>query len=329
MHQLLTYLSCCLLLVAGTVVPEHQSAEDEAITESPFVCGEDLIWPELGEPTSEEDSVMTAQKINWMPVAQGQDVVHIRAARDVAHAMEVTSEKTEVPKDAENKEEVKGEEEKVLVEDLGPRDGSACPSNAERGLTRLILNARPLLPADRLRQILVHAKEDAEVRELLKLLRSDEFKERVARLRATKEEGVLRDYMCQGLKLNHAHFVDYVRVFLNIQTTETSASPLPNRRRGVRGLLQDLRDALPRAQLRDLYRRQLAVDKELNTAVRRIRSSEFRRLLSNVRALPEYRAVRSELEKAGVPLQQILNLVANALGWGSLDMGSETIFLSV
>ncbi|XP_034473258.1 uncharacterized protein LOC117780728 [Drosophila innubila] len=347
MYQLLTYLSCCLLLVAGiTVIPE---SVEEAMTESSFEFPEDFTLHELGEPTSEEDHVMTAHKINWMPIAQGVDPVNMREARDLEHVMqplEVISEtvptdsipakqisvvQTKVKEDltVEQVENVEVEEVEEQEEDHVPREGSACPSNAERGLTRLIINARPLLPVERLRNILAHAKEDAEVRDLLKLLRSDEFKERVSRLRGTKEKGVLRDYVCQGLKLNHAYFMDYVEMFLNIQTTEMSSSPVPNRRKGVRGLLQDLRDALPRAQLRDLYRRQLAVDKELNTAVRRIRSSEFRRLLSNVRALPEYRAVRSDLEKAGVPLQQILNLVSNALGWGTIDMGSETIIAGV
>lgn len=217
--------------------------------------------------------------------------------------------------------------ENVEPTELVPRDGTdACPINAERGLTRLIRVARPLLPVERLGNILGHAADDAEVRELLVLLRSDQFRERVKALRATRDEGILRDYICQGLKLNHAYFLDYVRVFLNWNIAQRPSGPKPQgRRRGVRGLLQDLRDALPRNQLRDLYRRQLATDNELSTAVRRIRSPEFRRLLGNVRALPEYRVVRSQLERAGVPLQEVLNLVSNALGWGPIDIGGETL----
>ncbi|ALC38187.1 CG9021 [Drosophila busckii] len=209
-----------------------------------------------------------------------------------------------------------------------PRDGNTCPTNSERGLTRLIRNARAQLPIERMRNILANARDDAEVAALLRLVRSDQFKERVQSLRSTKEQGVLRDYICRALRLNHSYFLEFVRSFINTQATEPASSKLPQRRPGVRGLLLDLRDALPRGQLRDMYRRQLAADRDLADAVRRLRGPEFRRLLSNVRALAEYRVVRTELEKAGVPLQALLNLVSNALGWGNADMGSEVDILS-
>ncbi|KAH8404342.1 hypothetical protein KR222_002881 [Zaprionus bogoriensis] len=312
MLQLLTYLSCCLLLVSGTSLAEPEEEYFEPVEPADTVpCGA---------------AVFGQQKINWSPSAEGEDPLHQLVRKTRAAEQQVSTEVA----DSELSVTTDQPEQDVTAqtEATAPRDDAACPSSAERGLTRLIRNARPLLPLDRLRNILAHAAEDAEVRELLKLLRSEQFKERVKRLRATREEGILRDFICQGLKLNHGYFLEYVRVFLNLNTQERPTGPLPQRRRGVRGLLQDLRDSLPRAQLRDLYRRQLAADSELATAVRRLRSSEFRRLLSNVRGLPEYRVVRIELERAGVPLQEVLNLVANALGWGALDLGSETLIVS-
>lgn len=306
MLQYLLYLSCCTLLVAG------HSIDYFATEEIPFQ--EESIFDVDPKPVFDFET----------PLLPYPNLIRDRRNAEV----EVTTTEVELePTTLEPVIEMKVEQE-LQQNATAPRDGTdACPTNAERGLTRLIRNARPLLPLDRLSNIVRHAViDDAEVRELLKLLRNDKFREQVKILRATREDGILRDYICQALKLNHAYFLDYVRVFLNVNTNEPPTGPKPqSRRKGVRGLLQDLRDALPRRELRDLYRRQLASDNELSTAVRRIRSNEFRRLLSNVRALPEYRVVRYKLEGAGVPLQEVLNLVSNALGWGATDMGGETL----
>lgn len=302
MLQYSIYLGCCILLVAGHSVVYFD-------TESPF--------EEVLDIDDDQEKVLPFEDSPNYPEL-------IRDRRD----LEVSTPEVDVELTTLEPVVALTMEPQQEQNETAPRDGTdACPINAERGLTRLIRNARPLLPLDRLRNIIGHAVvDDAEVRDLVKLLRNDQFRERVKQLRATREKGILRDYICQALKLNHAYFLDYVRVFLNLNTMEAPTGPKPqSRRKGVRGLLQDLRDALPRRELRDLYRRQLAGDNELSTAVRRIRSTEFRRLLSNVRGLPEYRVVRRELERAGVPLQEVLNLVSNALGWGPIDMGGETL----
>ncbi|EDW63630.1 uncharacterized protein [Drosophila virilis] len=312
MYQLLVYLSCSMLLVAAVTELPEETITTDAYSEFP----EDYTLSELEEPSAEESDLMMVHKINWSVY----DTPFGRQAREVHQPEQLADPASHSATEVESHAE---KEQSSL-----PRDGNACPSSAERGLTSLIRKARPLLPAERLRNILANAREDGEVRELLQLLRSDQFKERVTRLHNTKEKGVLRDYVCQTLKLNHAYYLEHVRLLFNAQSSEPPSSPLPNRRKGVRGLLQDLRDAVPRAQLRELYRRQFASDKDLSEAVRRIRGTEFRRLLSNVRALPEYRAVRDDLQKAGVPLQQVLNLVATSLGSPTLDLGSETEILS-
>ncbi|EDW02864.1 uncharacterized protein LOC6562660 [Drosophila grimshawi] len=317
---LLIYLSCCcLLLVAATT----ELPEDVATTDASFgYPDEGITLQELGKPSPEEEQLMASLKVNWLPMALGAD-----PDKELTRQVDEVSKQHEADENVEEEDEVEEEEEEDMLESA-PRDGNVCPITAEKGLTRLIRNARPLLDLPRLSNILANAREDGKVSDLFRLLRSDQFKERVRQLRNTKEQGALRDYVCQSLKLNHTYYIEYVRLLINVQNTEPVTSPLPNRRRGVRGLLQDLRDALPRAQLRDLYRRQLVEDRELATAVRRIRSLKFRLLLANVRALPEYRVVRNDLELAGVPLQLLLNLVSNALGWGSLDVGTETEILS-
>lgn len=282
-------------------------------------------------PSDLDQEVMDAHKINWLPVWEEQE--HRRIAREVAEEpVEAAAEvAAEAPAQAAQPVATVSTSTKapVVEEVLLVKDNKQCPNDAQRGLTNLIRVARPLLPAPRLRNILANAVEDPQVRGLAKLLRSDRIKEEVQRLRATKQHQALQDFICRELKLDPAYYVDYVRVFLDIHTLEPPTSKLPNRRQGVRGLLLDLRDAIPRATLRDMYLRLYSSDAELANAMRLIRSTKFRRILRDVRSLKEYRSLTDELEKAGAPLRQIRQLVANALGWSTVDLDAETIILSV
>ncbi|EDW76356.1 uncharacterized protein Dwil_GK15414 [Drosophila willistoni] len=208
------------------------------------------------------------------------------------------------------------------------RDGNVqtCQSPQESGIPRLLRTALPVLPADKLQNILANAvQSDAQVKNLVQLLRSDAFRQQVQNLRATKEYKTLQDYVCQRLKLDYSNYLIYVRVFLNIYIDSKPTSDLPNRRPGVSGLLQDLRNALPRTQLRDLYVRLYAVDRELSESVRLIRGREFRNVLRDIRITKEYISIREELRKADVPLQRVANLVSTALGWSNNDMGEEIV----
>ncbi|KAH8341401.1 hypothetical protein KR059_006104, partial [Drosophila kikkawai] len=275
--------------------------------------------PELEVPSDLDQEVMDVHKINWLPVWEEQE--HLRIAREVSEVE--PAEATPAP--TTDSTSTKAPVEEVLL----PKDNKQCPNNAERGLTNLIRVARPLLPAARLKNILANAVEDPQVRGLIKLLRSDRLKEDVQRLRATKQHQALQEFICRELKLDAAYYVEYVRVFLDIHIAEPPTSKLPNRRQGIRGLLLDLRDAVPRNTLRDMYLRLYSSDAELANAVRLIRSTKFRRMLRDVRSLKEYRSLTDELEKAGAPLRQIQQLVANALGWSTVDLGAETVILSV
>ncbi|KAH8245691.1 hypothetical protein KR038_002439, partial [Drosophila bunnanda] len=288
------------------------------LTDNGFPISSDEL-PELEVPSDLDQEVMDAHKINWLPVWEEQE--HVRIAREVAEVQ--PAETTQAP--PSDSPSTKSPVEEVLV----PKDNKQCPNNAERGLTNLLRVARPLLPAARLKNILANAVEDPQVRGLIKLLKSDRLREDVQRLRATKQHQVLQEFICRELKLDPAYYVEYVRVFLDIHTLEPATSKLPNRRQGIRGLLLDLRDAIPRATLRDMYLRLYSSDTELVNAVRLIRSTKFRRMLRDVRSLKEYRSLTDELEKAGAPLRQIQQLVANALGWSTVDLGAETVILSV
>ncbi|XP_017041239.1 uncharacterized protein LOC108088097 [Drosophila ficusphila] len=321
MNRLVAILGFCLLLIAGHSAEEPQETQSQEwldtttpLVDEGFPSGSHEL-PELPEPIVDGELV-EAQKINWLPVWEEQEHPRFARAVDEVPSVPTLTGGSSTPKDTV---------EDVLV----PKDNKDCPNDADRGLTNLIRVARPLLPAARLRNILANAAEDSQVRDLIKLLRSDGLKAQVQRLRATKQHQVLHDFLCRRLKLDPAYYVDFARLFLDVHVSEPPTSKLPNRRPGIRGLLLDLRDAVPRATLRDMYLRLYSSDSELAAAVRLIRGSEFRRLLRDLRSLKEFRTLADELEKAGVPLRQVQQLVTNALGWSTVDLGAETLIWSV
>ncbi|KAH8269338.1 hypothetical protein KR018_004993 [Drosophila ironensis] len=306
MIRLLVILSCCLLLASGEKFDEVLTTTTGPLAED--FPNESIPLADLQESSPQEQEIMTAQKINWLPVYE--EANQLRVAREVAED-DMTAMPAQTP------------------DVVAAKENKQCPNDARRGLTNLIRVARPILPADRLGNILANAVEDPQVKGLIKVLRSDRVRDAVARLKATPQHQDLHAYICQKLKLDTSYYIEFLKVFLNIHTTERPSSPLPKRRPGIRGLMQDLRDALPRAALRDMYRRLYASDSELSNAVRLIRSSEFRRLLRNLRSLKDYVAVTDEIEKAGLSLRQVDQLVTNALGWTSVDLGTETMFLTL
>lgn len=363
MHRLVVIFSFCLLLVAGQSVVEPQEPQVRLILVqslnieiSVYICIEsdfkeyfslsphlkwhpyyNIYFQELSDSTTtyivdgfpdesqelpgivaetDEEIEMNAHKINWLPVWEEQE--HVRFAR------EVTEKPVGTAATAENSTP-KGTLDLVLQ----PKENKECPTNAERGLTNLVRVARPLLPAATLKNILANGVEDPQVQELIKLLRSDSFKTQVQLLKATKQHQLLHDYVCRRLKLDPTYYAEYVRVFLDLHISDPPTIKLPNRRPGVRGLLQDLREALPRTALRNMYQQLYSSDSELSSAIRLIRGSEFRRLLRDLRQLKEYRSLAADLEKSGVPLRQLQQLVANALGWSTVDMAGETVIWSL
>jgi len=167
------------------------------------------VYCELRSVLGRCQEITDVHKINWLPVWEEQE--HPRFARE---AVEKPVDTPQTPENSTPKETV----EDVLL----PKDNKECPNNAERGLTNLVRVARPLLPVPRLRNILANALEDAQVQDLVKLLRSDGLKAQVQRLRATKEHQVLHDYICRRLKLDPSYHVDFVRVFLDINTFRES-----------------------------------------------------------------------------------------------------------
>lgn len=309
-RSLIVVLSCCLILALGVSV-EEVTEEFVGGTTPPIIdSGFPASYDELPELSSQDQDVLTANKINWLPVYEESDNLRLLREEELGQATTLLPETSP--------------ENPLLV-----KENKDCPTDAHRGLTNLIRVARPLLPASRLANILANAAEDPQVRNLIKLLRSDRFKEQVSRLRSSKQHQTLLAFICQKLQLDPTVYIQFVRVFLNVHTSEPPTSPLPNRRQGIRGLLQDLRDALPRAALRDMYLRLYASDSQLANSVRLIRGVEFRRLLRNLRGLKEYQLIVEELEKSGVSVRQVHMLVSNALGWSSVDFGSETSIVDV
>ncbi|XP_017098921.2 uncharacterized protein [Drosophila bipectinata] len=312
-RSLIVVLSCCLILALGysleEVTEEFEGGTTPPIIDHGFPSAYDDL-PELKEPSAQDQDVLVANKINWLPVYEESD--NLRLVREVDQEQATTLLPETSPANP------------LLV-----KENKDCPTDAHRGLTNLIRVARPLLPVSRLANILANAAEDPQVQNLIKLLRSDRFKEQVSKLRSSKQHQALLAFICQKLQLDPTVYIQYVRVFLNVHTSEPPTSPLPNRRQGIRGLLQDLRDALPRAALRDMYLRLYSSDSQLANSVRLIRGVEFRRLLRNLRGLKEYQSIVEDLEKSGVSVRQVHMLVSNALGWSSVDFGSETSIVDV
>lgn len=188
------------------------------------------------------------------------------------------------------------------------------------GIRNLLVQAKALLPRERIRAIIRGAAEDPEMVALIKLIQSPEFRKRVANLNRSREYRGYRDYTCYKMNCDIKLYADFVKNLLQFDVlTEPEKNDTDTEvvkgRAGIRGVLKDIRDALPRQRLRDLFELLLLRDWYLLRAVQRAQSYEFEAIFKILQKNPDYVYLRKAQSDIGMPVEEVKKLVYVALGW--------------
>lgn len=188
------------------------------------------------------------------------------------------------------------------------------------GIRNLLVQAKALLPRERIRAIIRGAAEDPEMVALIKLMQSPEFRKRVASLNRSREYRGYRDYACYKMNCDIKLYADFVKNLLQFDVlTEPKKNDTDTEvvkgRAGIRGVLKDIRDALPRQRLRDLFELLMLRDWYLLRAVQRAQSYEFEAIFKILQKNPDYVYLRKAQSDIGMPVEEVKKLVYVALGW--------------
>ncbi|XP_011191892.1 uncharacterized protein LOC105218171 [Zeugodacus cucurbitae] len=213
---------------------------------------------------------------------------------------------------------------------LGP-----CDAPNGMGIRNLLVQAKALLPRQRIRAIIRGASKDPEMVALVKLLQSPEYRKRTASLSRSRQYKGYRDYTCYKMNCDIRLYADFVKelVQLNLLTepnkNETDIEAIKGRP-GIRGVLQDIRDALPRKVLRELFERLIVRDWYLLRAVQRAQSYEFEAIFKMLQKNEDYKKLRKAQAEVGMPVEELKKLVYYALGWREDALNSaDDLFIDI
>ena len=186
-----------------------------------------------------------------------------------------------------------------------------CSAPNGLGLQNLFRQIDNILPKQRIRDIIKSYDKDSQVRALKAYLRRPQTLEKIRIIKSSPECQRLHDYVCRVLHINLLQYQLLVRTLIN----PVAARSGTERRTGIPGLLRAINAALPHQRIRALHRDLLASDPELVKAMNNLKTKEFRRLILDVRNVPQYRQVTKELMALGVPLEQMREIVGKVLGY--------------
>ncbi|KAI8117048.1 uncharacterized protein LOC111684876 [Lucilia cuprina] len=209
-------------------------------------------------------------------------------------------------------DDIEGNNEFVVrnLEVESEEDNQNCEAPNGLGLKNLFVEVEKLLPQQKIKTIVKSYAEDPEVKALKAFIQSPQTQEKLKIIQNSQEYQILKDYSCRILHIDLVKYNKLARTLIN---------PSLNRadyRKGIRGLINEVDAVLPRKELRELYQNLLASDEELAKAVANLKSPKFHQLLLNVKNnVPEYKELTKQLSGLGVPIEEMRERLANALGW--------------
>ncbi|XP_054742582.1 uncharacterized protein LOC129247473 [Anastrepha obliqua] len=208
-----------------------------------------------------------------------------------------------------------------------------CDAPNGLGMRNLFRQAKALLPRERIRNIVRDAAGDPQIQALLKLVKTPEYRQRTANLSRSREYTGYRNFACYKMNCDLRLYADFVRNLLQFSVLEESPSKNTTGgnkgRPGIRGVLNDIQDALPRQRLRELFERLLATDWYLIRSVQIVQSYEYEAVFGMVQRNPDYQYLRRAQSQVGMPVDELKRLVYFALGWREEAQNPNLFLLNI
>lgn len=180
-----------------------------------------------------------------------------------------------------------------------------------RSLGEDLLEFLELIPVEELRDIVCKYKDDEEVQYVINYLRGEEWAELVGEVAQNPKWISFKDYLNEaGINIELIIAIIHELITNGICEDTVVAS-----NRSFRDLLDEVLEALPREELRELFYYKLENSCYFQVFYRKISSDRARELVEEVLALEEVQKILAKLEEFGVDLQKLKDFIWNLLGW--------------
>lgn len=169
-----------------------------------------------------------------------------------------------------------------------------------------------ILPFWELRDIICKYRDDEEVRYVIDYLRSEEWAELVEEVSQNPKWISFKDYLNEA-GIDIELIITIIHNLIN-NTNLCEDEPVASGR-SFREFLDEVLEALPREELKELFYEKLENSCYFQVFYRKISSDGARELVEEVLALEEVQRILAKLEEFGVDLQKLKDWLWNLLGW--------------
>lgn len=167
-----------------------------------------------------------------------------------------------------------------------------------------------LIPVDELKEITCKYKDDEEVQKAVKYLRSEEFAGLVANVREKESWISFKKYLTDaGVDVEKA--IKFVHDII----TNGVCKDVPPSERSLKGLVTELRQAIPKEELKVLFDKKIRDSPEFKEFFEKISSAKSRQLVEEVIQLEEFQRLLVKLKELAFDTKKMKDCLYAFFGW--------------
>lgn len=166
-----------------------------------------------------------------------------------------------------------------------------------------------LIPVDEVKAIAQkYLNNDQEFQDAIAYLQGDEWAALVAEVRANPTVQELKEYL-SNLGIDLEAIVDWIHNII------AGAKPQEVAQRGLKDFVEDIKEALPIADIVALFSDKLQNSEDFQDFYAKISSEKSHQLVEEVRAIPEVQRLAARLLELGIDLKPVLDFIYGLFGW--------------
>lgn len=168
-----------------------------------------------------------------------------------------------------------------------------------------------LIPVEKIRAIAQkYIKNDQEYQYAVSYLQSKEWTDVVEQISAKPAAQVIKQYLLM-------HGIDVGSILKSTINILTGVKSSKRVRRGLKDFVQELKEAIPMEDIKALFDKKMQNSRDFQDFFALISSDLSRKLVEEIRDIPEIKRLVERLKEVGVDLKPTMDDMYELLGWNS------------
>lgn len=175
-----------------------------------------------------------------------------------------------------------------------------------------------LVPKEKIMKIAEeHMETDPDFRAAVAYMKSPQWTNLIDTIRTKPQWVEFREYVRNVMGFDVEIFSKCTREFLrNIPET---AAPITNAKRGFRFFMADVEKVIPVNKIIEVFYKRIVNTGRFKEATQKMSSDEFKTILTNLFAVPEFQQVACILQDMDINVREMFAMLQAFLGWPNIN----------